>query len=83
MWHMFIVNNKDTRMTPLASFGVFIFNFEHISHLVLVFLLLTLSRYMSTGVGITKMKQYEAMEWQNNENDDMTKPNNRDYFHNV
>ena len=28
---------------------VFIVNFEHISHLVLVFLLLTLSKQMSTG----------------------------------
>ena len=32
---MFKVNNKDTRKTLLAS-GVFIVNFEHISHLVLV-----------------------------------------------
>ena len=39
---MFRVNNKDTRTTP----SVFIVNFEHISHLVLVFLLLTLSRLM-------------------------------------
>ena len=35
---MFKVNNKDTRTMPLASFGVFIVNFEHISHLVLMFL---------------------------------------------
>ena len=40
---MFKVNNKDTRTTPHRS-GVFIFNFEHISHLALVFLFLTLSR---------------------------------------
>ena len=33
---MLKVNNKDT--------GVFIVNFEHISHIVLVFLLLTLTR---------------------------------------
>ena len=33
---MFKVNNKETRMTPIV-------NFEHISHLVLVFLLLTLN----------------------------------------
>ena len=31
---MFKVNNKDTRTTPVARFGVFIINFEHISHLV-------------------------------------------------
>ena len=40
------VNNKDTRMTPMGVFNV---TFEHISHLVLVFLLLTLSRQMSAG----------------------------------
>ena len=43
---MFKVINKDTRttsLTPLARSGVFIVNFEHISHLVLVFLLLTLN----------------------------------------
>ena len=34
---MFKVNNKDTRTTSLALFGVFTANFEHISHLVLVF----------------------------------------------
>ena len=42
---MFIVNNKDTRTTPLA----FIVNFEHISDLVLVFLLLTLNMYCRLG----------------------------------
>ena len=31
---MFKVNNKDTIMTPMASFCVFIVNIEHISHLV-------------------------------------------------
>ena len=51
---MFKVNNRNTRTrceicskltikTPRRS-GVFIVNFEHISHLVLVFLLLTLSK---------------------------------------
>ena len=30
-------------------FFIFIVNFEHISHLVLVFLLLTLSRYVPAG----------------------------------
>ena len=34
---MFKANNKDTGSTP------FIVNFEHISHLALVFLLLTLN----------------------------------------
>ena len=39
---MFKVNNKDTRTMLLASFwcfGVFIVNFEHISHLIRLFLL--------------------------------------------
>ena len=45
MWNMFKVNNKDSRATVLASIGVFIVNFEHISYFVLVFVLLTLSRY--------------------------------------
>ena len=43
-WNMFKVNNKDTRTTPVASFWCFIVNFGHISHLLLVFLLLTLSK---------------------------------------
>ena len=36
---MFKVNNKDTRTTP----------FEHSSHLVLMFLLLTLNMYLPAG----------------------------------
>ena len=41
---MFKVNNKDTRndANDVVS-GVFIVNFEHISHLALEFLLLTLN----------------------------------------
>ena len=42
---MFKVNNKDNRTTPLAS----IVNFEHILHLVLVFLLLTLNMQLRAG----------------------------------
>ena len=51
---MFKVYNKDTRATSKLTiktperhqwrrYGVFIVNFEHISHFILVFLLLTLS----------------------------------------
>ena len=40
---MFKVNNKDTRI-------VFIVDFEHISHLVLVFLLLTLNMQLPAGM---------------------------------
>ena len=39
------VNNRNTWRRS----GVFIVNFEHISHLVLVFIVLTLSRLMPTG----------------------------------
>ena len=42
---MFKVNNKDTRKTPLEH----TWNFEHISHLVLVFLLLTFNMYVLAG----------------------------------
>ena len=42
--NMLKVNNKDTRTTPWRRSGAFIVNFEHISYLILVFLLLTLSR---------------------------------------
>ena len=48
--YMFKINNKDTRKRPWRRSGIFIVNFEHISHLALVFLLLTLSREMSTGL---------------------------------
>ena len=41
---MFKVYNKDTRTTPQGRPGVFIDNFEYISHLVLVNLLLTLRK---------------------------------------
>ena len=34
---MFKVNNKDTRMMPIALFCVFIVNVEHFSHHVLNF----------------------------------------------
>ena len=33
-------------------FDVFIFNFEHISYLFLVFLLLTLNKYMLSGIAL-------------------------------
>ena len=42
--YLFKVNNRNTRS------GVFIVNFEHISNLILVFLLLILSRYMPAGM---------------------------------
>ena len=49
---MFKVNNKDTGTSRRRS-GVFIVNFERISHLFLVFLLLTLDMQLPTGNIIT------------------------------
>ena len=45
---MFKANNKNTRTTSCRS-GVFIVTFEHISHLFLVFLFLTLNKQILTG----------------------------------
>ena len=64
---MFKVNDRNTRKRCEISSkliittsersqrrGVFIVNFEHIAHLVLVFLLLTLRRYMSAAKADTE-----------------------------
>ena len=66
--YMFKVNNRNTRtrceicskltmripeQRHWRPSAIFIVNFEHISHLVLVFLLLTLSRSMSAGKGLS------------------------------
>ena len=45
---MFRVNNKDTRTVTLY-FGIFIVSLEHISHLVLVSLLLNLKMQLQVG----------------------------------
>ena len=65
--YMFNVNNRNSRTrceicseltikTPgrrhWRRFGDFVVNFEHILHLVLVFLLLTLSRKMPAGMAV-------------------------------
>ena len=41
--NIFKVNSADTRTTPAARSSVFIVNFEHVSHLVQLFLVLTLN----------------------------------------
>ena len=46
---MFKVKIKTPEGRHWRRSGVFIVNFEHVSHLVLVFLLLTLNRLMPTG----------------------------------
>ena len=44
MWNMLEVSNKDT--------SVFIINFDYISHLALVFLLLTLNMKLPAGQAV-------------------------------
>ena len=44
MWNLLKVNNKDAKTTSVMPFGVFIVNFEQISHIVLVVPLLTLNK---------------------------------------
>ena len=44
-----IIQSYSFDLRSLTSFGVFIVNFEHISHLFLVFLLLTLNKLMLAG----------------------------------
>ena len=46
------VIDKDTRTTTMASFWYLYVNFEHISHIVLVFLLLTLNMQLPAGFRI-------------------------------
>ena len=45
MCQIFKVNNKDTRTTS----GTYIVNSEHISHFILILLLLNLNKKMSVG----------------------------------
>ena len=51
---MFQVNNKVPEQRHWRRSGVFTVNFEHISHLVLVFLLLTLNMHLPTGIFLQK-----------------------------
>ena len=57
MWNLFKVNNKDTRTT---SSGVFIVNFEMISHIALVFLLLILNK-CRLGTQIIAEESFSAL----------------------
>ena len=56
---MFKVNNEDTR-TRSMTFCVFLVNFEYISRLVMVFLLLTLRRYIAAGLFHFKWRSYNT-----------------------
>ena len=44
VWNRLKVNNKNTRTVSLSSSDIFIVNFEHISHLFLLFLLSTFNK---------------------------------------
>ena len=58
---MFRVNNKDTRTTLMRRSGVFIVNFEHVSHLVLMFILFTLSKLIPAVSAInSRLNQFRA-----------------------
>ena len=48
--NLFKVNDKDTKTTSRRRSGVFIVNTEQISHIVVMFLLLTLNKEMPAGV---------------------------------
>ena len=46
---MFEIDNKNTRMSLRSFWCFYFFNFEHGSHLFLLFLLLTLNKKMLVG----------------------------------
>ena len=58
---MFKVNNKDIKTTPWHRSDVFIVNFEHISHLVLEFLLLNLNMQLLAGLKMTRINQMQDL----------------------
>ena len=55
VWNLFKVNNNDNWIRHCFS-GAFIVNFEHIAHLVLVFLLLTLDKQLLAETGVLRVQ---------------------------
>ena len=53
---MFKINIKETGTRSWRHSGVFVVNFKHISHLFLVFLLLTLNMQLPAGIPLRKNK---------------------------
>ena len=56
VWNLFQINDKENRTTHVTTdvfVGIFIVNYEHISHFVQVFPLLTLNKLMSTPMTLT------------------------------
>ena len=61
IWNMFKVDKKDTRAMALTFFWcLYFFNFEHVSHTLVVFLLLMLSMYLFTAFGIVT---FQSIFW--------------------
>ena len=52
--------SKSTIKTPEQCHAVFIFNFEHIQQINLIFLLLTLNMYLSVGHRIKSTKKFKC-----------------------
>ena len=50
VWSLFKVNNKDISTTSVISFCVFIFNFEQVSHIALVFFIIDFEQVNSDWV---------------------------------
>ena len=50
--NLFKFENKDTRMMSMKSFGIYIVNFEQISHIALAFSLMTLNKWMLDGIHV-------------------------------
>ena len=60
---MFKVNNKDPERRQWRHSGVFIVNFEHISYLVLVFLLLALNIKLPARVLLRTQSQIKIISY--------------------
>ena len=50
MCNLFKVSNKETKLRQWRCSGVFIINFEHVSHIILLFSLLSLNKFITGGV---------------------------------
>ena len=60
MWNLFIVNIKGTRKTSVTTFWCLVVNIEQISHIVLLFPLLTLNNMLPAGI-IENEKLFRAL----------------------
>ena len=49
MCNLFKVSNKETKLRQWRCSGVFIINFEHVSHIILLFSLLSSNKFITEG----------------------------------